>query len=61
MKSCAQKTIIYEGLREGNFWSNNYIDNECNNDRNKTLSTEEYLSKIKPYLKNINDLRKSDT
>ena len=29
-----------------------------NGDRNKTLSTEEYLNKIRPYLKNINDLKK---
>ena len=29
-----------------------------NGDRNKTLSTEECLNKIRPYLKNINDLKK---
>ena len=43
----------------GNFWSNNYIEYESNSDRNKTLSVEEYLSKARPYLKDIiNDLRK---
>ena len=36
-----------------NFWSNNYIEYESNNDRNKTLSVEEYLNKIRPYLKDI--------
>ena len=33
-----------------------------NSDKNKTLSVEEYLPKIRPYLKDfINDLKKSDT
>ena len=27
----------------------------------KTLSTEEYVNKIRPYLKDINNLKKSDT
>ena len=36
-----------------NFWSNNYIEYESNNDRNNTLSVEEYLNKIRPYLKDI--------
>ena len=45
-----------------NFWSNNYIEYESNGDRNKTLSAEEYLDKIRPYLKDIiNKLKKSDT
>ena len=45
-----------------NFWSNNYIEYESNGDRNKTLSVEEYLNKIRPYLKEIiNNLKKSDT
>ena len=48
--------------RVGNFWSNNYIEYESNGDRNKTLSAEEYLDKIRPYLKDIiNKLKKSDT
>ena len=38
------------------------IDYESNGDRNKTLSVEEYLNKIRPYLKDIiNNLKKSDT
>ena len=41
--------------------SNNYIEYGINVDRNKTLSVEEYLNKIRPYLKNIiNDLKNSD-
>ena len=44
-----------------NFWSNNYIEYESNSDRNKTLSVEEYLNNIRPYLKDIiNNLKKSD-
>ena len=40
----------------------NYIEYDSNGDRNKTLSTEEYLNKIRPYLKDIiNNLKKSDT
>ena len=39
-----------------------YIEHESNSDRNKTLSFEEYLNKIRPYLEDIiNDLKKSDT
>ena len=46
--------------RVGNFWTNNYTEYENNGDRNKTLSIEEYLNKVKPYSKSIiNDLKKS--
>ena len=49
-------------VRAGDFWSNNYIEYESNSDRNKTISVEEYLNKIRPYLKDIiNNLKKSDT
>ena len=49
-------------VRLSNFWSNNYIEDESNGDRNKALSVEEYLNKIRPYLKDIiNNLKKSDT
>ena len=48
--------------RVGNVWSNNYIEYESNGDRNKTLSIEEYLNKIRLYLKYIiNHFKKSDT
>ena len=40
----------YKPVRVGNFWSNNYIKYECNSEKNKTLSIEEYLNKIRPYL-----------
>ena len=52
----------YKPVRVSSFWSNNYIEYESNDDRNKTLSVEEYLNKISPYLKDIiNNLKKSDT
>ena len=52
----------YKPVRVGNFRSNIYIEYESNGDRNKTLSVEEYLNNIRPYLKDIiNDLKKSDT
>ena len=35
-----------DGLTVRNFWSKNYIEYESNSDRNKTLSTEEYLNII---------------
>ena len=39
-----------------------YIEYESNSDRNKTVSVEEYLKKIRPYLTSIiNNLKKSDT
>ena len=45
-----------------NFWSNNYIGYKSNGDGNKILSAEEYVNKIRPYLKDIiNNLKISDT
>ena len=42
--------------------SNNYIEFENNDDRNKTLSIEEYLNEVKSYLKDtMNNLKKYDT
>ena len=48
----------YKPGREAKFWSNNYIEYESNGDINKALPVEEYLNKIRPYLKDIiNDLQ----
>ena len=45
-----------------NFYSDNYIEYESDGDRNKNLSLDEYLNKIKPYLRDIIiDLQKFDT
>ena len=52
----------YKPVKVNNFWSTNYIECESNGDRYKILSLEEYLNKIRPYLKDIiNSLKKSDT
>ena len=55
----------YKPVRVNNLWSNlfveQFIEYESNGDRNKTLSVEEYLNKIRPYLKDLNSLNKSDT
>ena len=52
----------YKPIRVSNFWSNNYIEYKSNGDNNKTLSVEEYPSKISPYSKDvINNLKMSDT
>ena len=57
-----KKKSYYKPVRVSNFWSNNYIEYESNDRRNNTLSVEEYLNKISPYLKYfINNLKKSDT
>ena len=52
----------YKPVRVNNFWSNSYNEFESNDDRNKTLSVEEYLNDIRPYLKTIiNNLKKYGT
>ena len=57
-----QEDDYYKLTRVGNFWYNNYIEYESNSDKNRNLSLDEYLNKIKPYLRNIIiDLQKSDT
>ena len=48
-------------VRVDNLWSINYTEYESNSNRNKTLTVEEYLNKIRQYLKDIiNDIKKSD-
>ena len=51
----------YKPVRLSNFRGNNYIEYKSNVDKNKTLSVEEYLYKIRPYLKDVNNLKKYDT
>ena len=51
----------YKPISVSNFWSNNYIEQESNSDKNKILSVKKHLNKIRPYLKGIiNNLKKSD-
>ena len=57
-----QKEDYYKLERVGNFWSNNYIEYESNGHKNRNLLLDEYVTKIKPFLRNtINDLKNSDT
>ena len=50
----------YKPVRVSNVLSNNYVEYESNNHREKTVSPEEYLNKIRPYLTGIkNNLKKS--
>ena len=44
----------YKSATVNNFWSKNYIEHESKGETNKTLSVEEYLNKIRPYLGDIN-------
>ena len=46
----------YKSVRGGNFWSSNYIEYKSEGNR-KTLN----LAKTRPCLKNINNLKKSET
>ena len=48
----------YKPVSVNNFWSHNYTEYESSGDRNKTVSVEKYLNKIRPYLKDINNLKK---
>ena len=48
-----QEENYYKHKRLSNFWNYNYIEYESNGDKNRNLSLDNYLSKIKPYLRNI--------
>ena len=48
----------YKSEKVDKFCNNNFIIYDCRGDKNKTLSIEEYLNKIRPCLKDImNDLK----
>ena len=50
----------YKRVSVSNFCSNNSFEHKSNGDRNKTLSVQEYLNKIRPCLKDsISNLEKS--
>ena len=52
----------HKPVSANNFWSNNYIEFKSNGNRFKTVSVEEYLDKVRLYLKDIiNDLKKPGT
>ena len=52
---------FFKPVKADDFWGNNYIECEGNGDWNETVSDEEYLNEIRPCLKDINDLKESDT
>ena len=43
----------FKPKRVSNFWNNNYIEYESNDDRNRNLSLHKYLDKNKPYVRDI--------
>ena len=40
-------------VRSNNSWSNNYIEYKSNSDKNRILSVEENLDKIRSYLETL--------
>ena len=55
-----EEGTYYKPVRVTNFWSNNYIEYESYDEKNKTLSVEKYLNKISLYIKDdVNNLKKS--
>ena len=53
---------FYKPVRVNSFCSNSYIQSKSNKDKNRILSVEEYLDKIKPNLRDIiNDLKQPGT
>ena len=48
-----QEDDYYQPKRVSNFRTNNCIEYESNDDRNKNLSLEEYLDKIRTYSRDI--------
>ena len=56
-----QKEDYYEPKWVSNFSNNTYIEYESNGDKNRNLSLDKYLNKIKLYVRNtIIDLENSD-
>ena len=57
-----QEEDYYKPKRVNNFWNNNYIEYDSNEDKNGMLSLDRYINKIEPYLRNITiDLQSSYT
>ena len=48
-----EEKSYYKPVRVSNSWSNNYIEYESNDNRNKAPAVGKYLNKIRPYLKDI--------
>ena len=57
-----EEKYYYKPKRVSSFLNNNYIEYESNGDKNSNLSLDQYLNKIKPFLKDIRvDLQSSNT
>ena len=57
-----EEESYYKPVTVNNFCNNNYIEYRSNSDKNRILSVEESLDKIRPYLRDIiNDLKQPDT
>ena len=50
----------YKPVTVVKFWNNIHNEYESNGNKNKPLSIKEYLNEIKSYLKDMNNLQKSD-
>ena len=48
-----QEEDYYKAKRVTNFWIDYCIEYKSNDNKNNNLSLDEYLNKIKPYLKDI--------
>ena len=56
-----EKEEDYKSKRVSSFWNKNYIEYEDNGDKNSNLQLNEYLNKVKPYLRyTIIDLKSSN-
>ena len=49
-----EKENCHRPVRSNNFWSNNYIEYKSNSGKNRILSVEENLDKIRSYLETLN-------
>ena len=57
-----REKLLCKFKRVNNFWNNTYTEHESDGDKNRSLWLDEYLNKMKPYLRNIiNHLQNSDT
>ena len=57
-----EKENYYKPVKANNIWSDNYNEYKSNGNKNRILLIEEYLDKIRAYLRDIvHDLKQSDT
>ena len=62
IRTLLEEEDYYKLKRVSNFWNNNYVEYQNNGDKDRNLSLDEYLNKMKSYLRDITiDLQNSDT